>query len=165
MPLAALRRVSKRKDVLVRLIGAAKLAKGVVLLAVGIGALAMLDHDHAEHVREWVDHGNEHVRSVFDKLDSHTLEKIGAGSLLYALLFLVEGYGLLRRRVWGEYLTIVITTSFIPLEVYELIDGKSASKLILLIANIAIVVYLVVRRWQAYREKHRHQLRRALAPA
>jgi uncharacterized membrane protein (DUF2068 family) len=157
--------VSKRKDVLVRLIGAAKLAKGIVLLAVGIGALAMLDHNHAEHVRGWVDHGNEHVRSAFNRLDSHKIKEIGAGSLLYALLFLVEGYGLLRRRVWGEYLTIVITTSFVPLEVYELIQNKSTSKLILLIANIAIVVYLVVRRWQAHREKHGQQLRRAPATA
>jgi uncharacterized membrane protein (DUF2068 family) len=108
-------------------------------------------------VRAWVDHGNEHVRSLFSKLDSEKM-KVGVGSLVYALLFLVEGYGLLRRRVWAEYLTIVITTSFIPLEVYELTHGKSTSKLIVLIANIAVVVYLVVRRWQAFHDKHAHGL-------
>ena len=65
----------------------------------------------------------------------------------------------------GHIVTSSTPTGFLPLEVYELTHGKSASKLILLIASIAIVVYLIVRRWQAYREKHGHQLRSASAPA
>ena len=57
----------------------------------------------------------------------------------------VEGIGLLLRRVWAEYVTIVITTSFVPLEIYELVERASLAKAIALVVNIAIVAYLALR--------------------
>ena len=57
----------------------------------------------------------------------------------------VEGYGLLRRRQWAEYLTVVATALlFIP-EVQELLKHPTALKVAALLVNIVIVVYLVIR--------------------
>ena len=39
----------------------------------------------------------------------------------YSALFLVEGTGLFFEKRWAEYLTIVATVSFIPVEIYELL--------------------------------------------
>ena len=143
-----------RRDLLVRLIGALKLAKGIVLLALGAGALALVHHDLPHVARHWLDAGHHHVRELFARLDSKKLMELGFGSFAYAAVFLVEGCGLLLRKRWAEYLTIVVTTSFIPFEVYELAHAWSATKLAVLIANIAVVIYLVVRRVQAHVRHH-----------
>jgi uncharacterized membrane protein (DUF2068 family) len=70
---------------------------------------------------------------------------IGAGMLFYAALLLTEGIGLMYRKRWAEYLTIVATASFIPLELYELARRVSAPRLAVLLVNVAIVIYLFVR--------------------
>ncbi len=49
------------------------------------------------------------------------------------------------RRRWGEWLTIVVTASLIPLEIYEFLRGPNYGKTALIIVNAAIVWYLVVR--------------------
>jgi uncharacterized membrane protein (DUF2068 family) len=57
----------------------------------------------------------------------------------------VEGYGLLRRRQWAEYLTVVATALlFIP-EVQELHKHPTGLKIAALVVNVVIVVYLVIR--------------------
>jgi uncharacterized membrane protein (DUF2068 family) len=58
---------------------------------------------------------------------------------------LTEGVGLLLRKRWAEYFTIITTAGLIPLELYELAKHVTAAKIAILIINIAIVVYLVVR--------------------
>jgi len=43
---------------------------------------------------------------------------------------LTEGVGLALRKRWAEYLTIIATSSLIPLEVYELIQHFSVMKIL-----------------------------------
>jgi uncharacterized membrane protein (DUF2068 family) len=52
---------------------------------------------------------------------------------------------LLRRR-WAEWLTVFVTASFIPLELYELSRRFGPGKLVALVLNVAIALYLVWRR-------------------
>jgi len=59
----------------------------------------------------------------------------------------VEAWGLHRRRVWAEWLTVIVTSSFIPLEVYHLVEKPTFGKVATLIANVAILVYLLRHRW------------------
>jgi uncharacterized membrane protein (DUF2068 family) len=60
-------------------------------------------------------------------------------------LLLTEGVGLFLRKRWAEYLTIFVTASLIPIEIYELGKKFSATKIIVLAINVAVVIYLVVR--------------------
>jgi uncharacterized membrane protein (DUF2068 family) len=46
------------------------------------------------------------------------------------------------QKRWAEWLTTIITASLIPLEVYELFFRPNLGKAVVLIANIAIVIYL-----------------------
>ena len=63
----------------------------------------------------------------------------------YGFLEAVEGYGLLHRREWAEYLTVVATTLlFIP-EVQELLKNPTGLKVGGLLLNLVIVVYLIIR--------------------
>jgi uncharacterized membrane protein (DUF2068 family) len=73
-----------------------------------------------------------------------TLNLIGSGILLYGLLQLLEGIGLWSLKRWGEYVAVVGTTLFIPLEVYEIVEKTSWLKIFILVINIAAVLYLLL---------------------
>jgi uncharacterized membrane protein (DUF2068 family) len=82
-------------------------------------------------------------RHLFIISPSH-LYDIGFLLVAYATLEAVEMVGLWFAKRWAEYLTFVATTAFVPLEVYELLTSFSTLKLILLIVNVAVVVYLLL---------------------
>ena len=73
------------------------------------------------------------------------LKALSAGTFFYAALLLTEGTGLLMRKHWAEYFTVITTAALIPLEVYELANHFSWGKILVLIVNVAILVYLVAR--------------------
>ncbi len=75
---------------------------------------------------------------------SSTLTGIGIALILYAALQIAEGIGLWSLKRWGEYVAVVGTTAFIPLEIYELVDKISWLKIVILIINVAAVVYLLL---------------------
>jgi uncharacterized membrane protein (DUF2068 family) len=134
------------------LIAAFKLIKGLALLALAIGALKMLHKDVAAEIAQWidalrVDPHNHFIQMLLEKLgmvDDRKLKALSIGTFFYSALFLTEGVGLALRKRWAEYLTIVSTASLLPLEVYEIVKHSSAAKIVVLLANIAIVVYLVL---------------------
>jgi uncharacterized membrane protein (DUF2068 family) len=84
----------------------------------------------------------ERVRHLLDS-NQHTLTLVAAGLLGYAALQFLEGVGLWLLKRWGEYVAVVGTSAFLPLEVYELTDKVSWLKVGALVVNVAAVVYLV----------------------
>jgi uncharacterized membrane protein (DUF2068 family) len=64
-------------------------------------------------------------------------------SLGYAALEAVECVFLWRGKRWAEYLTVVATAAFLPLEIYEIIEKASAVKIGALLVNLAILAYLI----------------------
>lgn len=72
-----------------------------------------------------------------------TLELVVLGVAAYAVLQYAEGVGLWLLKRWGEYVAVVGTSAFVPLEVYELVDKTTWFKVVLLLVNLAAVVYLV----------------------
>jgi uncharacterized membrane protein (DUF2068 family) len=86
------------------------------------------------------------VSSVDKVLDAKqsTLSLVAAGVLLYGALQLAEGIGLWSLRRWGEYVAVVGTTLFIPLEVYEIVEDVTWLKIVLLVINVAAVLYLLI---------------------
>jgi uncharacterized membrane protein (DUF2068 family) len=77
-------------------------------------------------------------------LKSSTLHVVGAGVIGYAVLEGVEAVGLWWQKRWAEYLTLIATALFLPLEVYEITHKFTALKLIALIVNVAVVLYLLL---------------------
>jgi uncharacterized membrane protein (DUF2068 family) len=93
-------------------------------------------------------------------LDEATAEKFGVIALAYAAVFVVEGIGLLCKKRWAEWMTVGVTASFVPVEVYELVKHFAAGKVVALALNIAIVIYLI---WHRTREHGRLSARMARA--
>jgi uncharacterized membrane protein (DUF2068 family) len=135
-----------------RLIAIFKLFKCLVLFAVAIGAVKLLHKDLAFEVEHWadilrVDPNNRYIHRLLERLsilDAHKLRELSVGTFLYSALALTEGVGLLLGKRWAEYLTIIATASFIPLEIYEFARRVSTPKLVVLLLNVAVVVYLVI---------------------
>lgn len=135
-----------------QIIAAFKLFKGLVLFAVGVGAAKLLHKDLAFEVERWadifrVDPNSHYFRRLLEKfltLDDRKLRELSVGTLFYSALLLTEGTGLLLRKRWAEYFTIIATSSFLPLEVYELTKRISAPRIIVLLLNVAVVVYLAL---------------------
>ena len=154
MRFAELEIVPHHRDGVLRLIGSLKVLKALILLGGGVGLLEL--GNHGGHSLLWqlqADPGNHHINHLISKLASqspHKMHELGAGCFIYAALFGTEGVGLLLRALWAEYLTTFITTSFIPLEVYEMVQHGSWFKAVVIAVNVAIVVYLV---WKLRRDK------------
>ncbi len=135
------------------LIALFKLAKGLALILVGFGALKLLHQDVGDTINHWVsvfrvDPDNRFIHGLLTRLlqvSPKQLKAVSLGTFFYAGLLLTEGTGLLLRKHWAEYFTIITTGVFIPLELYEIARHVSVSKILVLIVNVAIVVYLVIR--------------------
>jgi uncharacterized membrane protein (DUF2068 family) len=144
-----------RPDFGLRVIIVWKTVKGALLLAVGITAILLRHSDiHALGVElvEWlgIDSAGQRMTRWLDKLlslDASTMVEVAAGAFAIAALMFVEAWGLHRRRKWAEWLTIIVTASLIPLEVYHLATHPSLGKVLTLVANVAIVVYLTRHHW------------------
>jgi uncharacterized membrane protein (DUF2068 family) len=144
-------------------IGIYKLISGAMALAVGIGAVRFFDHDPGPRAERIITHlgldtQNQVVHAVLSRvtgIDHKHLALIEAGTFCYALLHLIEGVGLILRRDWAGYLVIGATSSLIPIEIYEIARKHSALRIGLLIANAAIVLYLIATL------RRRHQIRAA----
>ncbi len=76
-------------------------------------------------------------------LDSRTLSLLAAGLALYAIVELVEGTGLWLGRRWGEYFAMVATSIFLPYEIYDLTVKITWLRVVALLINLLLVIYLV----------------------
>jgi uncharacterized membrane protein (DUF2068 family) len=140
-------------DRLIRVIAVFKFVKAALLIALGIGAFKLLHKDIAGIFEHWIealklDPGERFLDLALAKASSvrpEQIKKIGLGSFVYAGLFLAEGTGLWLRKLWGEWLTVIITSSLVPVEIYEIHRHFSAMKVDVLVINLAIVVYLILR--------------------
>jgi uncharacterized membrane protein (DUF2068 family) len=135
-----------------RLIGALKLATGLLLAAAGFGIFKLMKTDLGttlDHVvrRLHLDPDGWVVQEVAARVTGikrSQLMAIGAGTFFYAFLGFLEGTGLILRKRWASYLTIVITASLLPFEGYELARKLTWVRLAVLAVNLAILAYLVV---------------------
>ena len=135
------------------LIGLFKLFKAALLIVVGIGAVKLLHKDLGGTVLHWaqvlrVDTDNRYIHGALVRIFCVTpkqLRELSVGTFIYAGLFLTEGIGLLLRKHWAEYFTIITTGLLIPLEIYELARHFTVIKLVVTAINVLIVWYLIAR--------------------
>jgi len=144
---------SRPKSKTLLLIALFKLTKGILLLLVGIGALKLMHRDVADTITHWVDilrvdPDNRYIHRLLARallVTPAQLRAASAGTFIYSALLLTEGMGLLFRKRWAEYFTIISTAGLIPLEIYELIHHLTAAKIVILAVNFAIVAFLIAR--------------------
>lgn len=140
-------------NTLIRLIALFKLVKTFTLIAVGVGALKLLHRDIGVTLDHWItvcglDPENHLLERGIEKISNFSPAKVkglGIVSFIYAGLFLTEGIGLWLMKRWAEWFTIIITTSLVPVEIYEIHRHPTPVKIVVLIINVAVVFYLIYR--------------------
>jgi uncharacterized membrane protein (DUF2068 family) len=147
---------------MIRGIAIFKLAKAALMIAVGLVALRMIHTDIAGILEEWVPHigfgpGSRFIGKLAVKaaeLTPNRIRDVGVGSFIYAALFLTEGIGLWLLKKWAEWMTIVLTSSLLPVEIYEIVRHFGIGKVVVLLINLALVGYLI---YLVRKERHQEE--------
>ncbi|MFT4041697.1 MAG: DUF2127 domain-containing protein [Gordonia sp. (in: high G+C Gram-positive bacteria)] len=76
-------------------------------------------------------------------LSTVTIVLAGCALLAYGISQFIEAFGLWFAKRWGEYFAVIVTSLFIPLEIYELAERVTVFKILLLLVNVVAVVWLI----------------------
>jgi uncharacterized membrane protein (DUF2068 family) len=148
-----------RQSKLLPLIAAFKILKALSLFALAFG-LHHLRMGNAEAIiLDWcriirIDPDNRIAHGIISKitgLPAARLHELGIGTFFYGLMFATEGVGLSLKQRWAEYMTVITTFTFLPLEIYEVVftPNRKIVKGIVLVINIAILIYLLFNLFKA----------------
>lgn len=146
---------------MLRVIAIFKLIKAAAVLITTAVFARLLRGDGAQRLAKWAqelqsDPHSRYLRLLIQKVSGLDREKVHAlevAALFYAALFMVEGIGLLLGKRWAEYMTVIATSTLIPLELYEIYEHRTGTKVAVLIINVAIVIYLI---WYIRKTGKRH---------
>jgi uncharacterized membrane protein (DUF2068 family) len=78
-------------------------------------------------------------------LHSNTVVVLAGTAVAYSVVEAVEAVGLWKEQRWAEYLTAVATAGFLPFEIKAVIDRLTVLRVLTLVINVAILVWLL---WQ-----------------
>lgn len=141
----------QRRNRLLLTIAVYKLLHALFFIAIGIGAHRLLHKDIADQIDLLARHlrFNPESRLVNFLLEKSSLvndpllRRIGFFAFAYAGITLAEGIGLYLEKVWGEFLTLAITASFLPWETVEVLRRVTWIHVSLLAINILVFLYLM----------------------
>jgi len=143
-----------RRSSLLPWVVAFKAFKTIVLTILGVGLLVTRHDDpadiltrtalavHLPSTSEWL----HRALTIAARLTVAKQTGLAITAFGYALLMGTEGMGLFLRKSWARWFTIIATSSLLPLEVYELVQNMTPLRLVILLTNGAIVVYLYRRK-------------------
>lgn len=149
--------VSTEQDRFIDLIVLERLVKSVLLVVL---ALSLLITGRMGLLGSWVlelhrdlnlDAGGTLIERVLTTILDYLVHVrhqtlLALGIILYAALEGTEGVGLLLKRRWAEYLTVVATGLLIPFEIWEVLHRQTLFRVGGLLLNVAIVIYLAYRK-------------------
>ncbi len=168
------------------LVGIFEMFKALLFLAAAFGLLRMLHKDTGVELGKLlhamrINGDQAFVKSLLVKanvIEDPQKRVFGALAAAYAILHGIEGVGLMLRKKWAEYFTVIASSLAIPYEVYELFhrtahpgrddllehipQGQRAEfvfnqmfllKLGIFLANVGIVWFLVWHLRRSHRQR------------
>ncbi|MGV9713820.1 DUF2127 domain-containing protein [Gordonia sp. NPDC003424] len=149
-----------RDLVIMRLLAAERFIRGLLLLAAGIVIIGL--RSSQQSLQDKFDAEMPLLRPLADQigwniddskmvqwiersftLSSTTILLIGIAVIAYAASQFVEATGLWFMKRWGEYFAVIVTSVFLPIEIYELTERVTVVRLALLAVNVAAVAWLI----------------------
>ncbi len=142
--------LQKAQRNLLRAVASFEFAKGILVLLIGLSALLLVHRDAwviAESLLALLHISTDrHSAQLFlDLADNLTDARLWAAAQLaftYSALRFAEAYGLWRQRTWAEWLAFGSGTLLLPLEIRVLFRGITFLRSAMLVANLAIVLYM-----------------------
>ena len=133
-----------------------KLFVGTVLLFASLALYAMRNEDLQTQLRDTLTQATlglgspEEIEKVLSMLTPSTIQILAISMLVYGLLSLVQGVGLIFRVAWAGWIVIVESALFIPIQIWDLFRDFSVLMFLILILNVAICWYLLASRHRLF---------------
>ncbi|HVW19989.1 MAG TPA: DUF2127 domain-containing protein [Opitutaceae bacterium] len=133
-----------------RLIAVLEGVKGLMGLLLAVGAAILSQRDLEDVARATVEalrldpaaHYTSRFIQEASLINAKDMWWVALGALAYSAFRFGEGYGLWRERTWAEWLAVVSGSMYIPLEIVSLTRKPSWLKVIVLLVNLLIVLYV-----------------------
>ncbi|HTJ77774.1 MAG TPA: DUF2127 domain-containing protein [Rariglobus sp.] len=130
-------------------------AKGLLVLAGGVGALSLLNRDASliaeKIVRYLLLNPDSHYTQIFLKRASQVTNQqllvTATIATLYAGTRFIEAYGLWKNRAWAEWLAVFGGMVYLPFEITAILNRATALRFSLLTINVLIVIYVARVLW------------------
>jgi uncharacterized membrane protein (DUF2068 family) len=143
--------VRHRHDRWLIIIGSFKILEGLLFVLLGLGVVRLLHRDIGDVLLRAamalrLDPESHFVNILLDKVElltPHKMRLISEGIFLKAGLDFVEGIGLAMEKTWAEWLTIGLTASFLPWEIFELARHFTWVKVGITLVNVLVLIYLL----------------------
>lgn len=141
-----------------RIIVAYKFTRGALFLSLALILVATLVGGGAHHLRTFAEMLREHLTGVWSLRLASLLVRVSTPRhLVIASIALAtdgsfsffEGWALRRRFAWAPWLVVIATASFLPWEVYEIYRHLRIGRIVVLLINLAVVIYLYRRERRA----------------
>lgn len=150
-----------------RVIACYKLVQALGFVLAAAAAFHLTHRSNLDRLLDWLQHLSltdaDSLRwqliGALTRLGPGRFVAVGIVALAYAALFLTEGIGLWRRKLWAEWFTVIATGSLIPIELYEVAKAFSWLKLGVLAVNVLIVAYLARIAMQPHARRKRIRAR------
>ena len=155
--------VKQRPPLVLRSIALFEVAKGLLALAAACGVLSLRNTDlhvatDAFLLRHGIDPERHYTRLFIEtvaKATNHHAGEIAALAFAYALIRLVEGYGLWRGKRWAEWFAVISAGIYLPLELKRFGDHATPLNVGVMLLNIVIILYLARLLQQQHRSRKR----------
>lgn len=130
--------------------------KGLAAIAASVGLLSLVHHDVRAIAYALMDYLHLNPDARFPQMLLNDLSALQNANLRqvvllawgYAAIRLTEGYGLWRDKAWAEWLAAVSGAVYLPLELSHLLAHTTAINGLVLVGNVVVVAYMVVRLWR-----------------
>ncbi|MGP8250695.1 MAG: DUF2127 domain-containing protein [Terracidiphilus sp.] len=153
----------KRHNRWLVLIAFFKFAQASFFILIGLGAHRLLHKDIADQIELIARHlrfnpESRLINFILDRaslVNDPLLRRIGFAAFGYSALCIAEGLGLYLEKAWGEFLTLAITASFLPWEVFEIFRHVTWVRVGLFTINVLVFIYLLKLVTEKARQKVR----------
>jgi Predicted membrane protein len=125
-------------------------AKGMLVLLVGAGLLTLIhrnvQNEGADIVQFFHLNPAWHYPEIFLKtlsnINSANLWFLSVSAILYVIIRMAEAYGLWHDRAWAIWFAVASSALFLPIELFELYKRITIPRFLVLLLNIALILYL-----------------------
>jgi uncharacterized membrane protein (DUF2068 family) len=163
------RRARSPHDQWIIAIGVFKLLQAALFILLGFGAIRLLHKDLMSVAEHFIlamrfNPESHFVNLILEKvamIDPHRLRQISAVIFAVAALDIIEGTGLVLEKAWAEFVTLILTASFLPWEMFEIFRHTNWIRIGLTMINLAVVIYLLYYVQARMRERRQRNARRA----
>ena len=156
-------KIKNRISAGLRVVALFEMAKGLLVVLVGFGLLALIHRDLHSAAEQLVRHFHlnpaSHYPLIFIDTAQHVTDRylwaMAFSALLYSLVRFIEAYGLWHQRQWAKWFGLLTGSMYVPVELIEVMRGLTWPKATLLVINAGIVGYLA---YDVRRSRHVRKL-------